>query len=341
MGAMALAVVAAIIIACTKEKETKMDQSSNEMTTVSKEGDMSAYLKHFKEKMQSAEKGAESLSLEDACWHLEAVLNYTYGDAGYPTSDIQCDTFCCKLNTEGEDVCLASLNEVYTVLSKNVERVYASCAFPDKSILSVQTLFEDDRNDAGVIVRAIVTTRGRLTTKIRFDSTDYWSDYYNEDWHYGHGKCGPYAGQCNESGAPRELTKLANLRIPQYGCVDGYRLYVTDLTSIDVNVVEDYYGVLWDVNSPCGYKLYYNPYNPSDPCHNPDHCIPPDDMNYYLDKFPEIVDCFRPDGKDLICANYRYDEIIAESGDAALFWLCIMFAVIHCEPTGQGQGADL
>ena len=184
MGAMALAVVAAIIIACTKEKETKMDQSSNEMTTVSKEGDMSAYLKHFKEKMQSAEKGAESLSLEDACWHLEAVLNYTYGDAGYPTSDIQCDTFCCKLNTEGEDVCLASLNEVYTVLSKNVERVYASCAFPDKSILSVQTLFEDDRNDAGVIVRAIVTTRGRLTTKIRFDSTDYWSDYYNEDWHY-------------------------------------------------------------------------------------------------------------------------------------------------------------
>ena len=62
VGMLALATVAAIVIACTKEKETTVDQSSNQMTSVSKEDDMSAYLKHFKEKMQSAEKGNETLS---------------------------------------------------------------------------------------------------------------------------------------------------------------------------------------------------------------------------------------------------------------------------------------
>ena len=49
VGAIALAVLAAIIVACTKEKEKKAARNSCEMVTVSKEDDMSAYLKQFKE----------------------------------------------------------------------------------------------------------------------------------------------------------------------------------------------------------------------------------------------------------------------------------------------------
>ncbi|KWW24507.1 MAG: hypothetical protein F082_1674 [bacterium F082] len=60
MGAMALTIAAAIIIACTKEKENRVAQDNGELTTVSKEDDMSAYLKQFKEKMQSASKGDET-----------------------------------------------------------------------------------------------------------------------------------------------------------------------------------------------------------------------------------------------------------------------------------------
>ena len=100
MGAMALTIAAAIIIACTKEKENRVAQDNGELTTVSKEDDMSAYLKQFKEKMQSASKGDETLSIEDARWHLEAVLNYTYGDAEWPFSEIQCDTFYYNLPTK-------------------------------------------------------------------------------------------------------------------------------------------------------------------------------------------------------------------------------------------------
>lgn len=135
MGTIALVAVAAIIITCTKEKETIVSQSASETITVSKDDDMSTYLKQFKEKMQSAERGNEVLSLEDARWHLEAVLNYTYGDAGQLFSDIQCDTFSYKLSTQGDEITLAQLNEAFNVFSNRVERVYEECTLPEKRIL--------------------------------------------------------------------------------------------------------------------------------------------------------------------------------------------------------------
>lgn len=47
LGVIALAIVAAMIVACTKEKEkeNRVAQDKGELTTVSKEDDMSAYLK--------------------------------------------------------------------------------------------------------------------------------------------------------------------------------------------------------------------------------------------------------------------------------------------------------
>ena len=100
----ALLVVAAVsvaVVSCKKEN-TKALPTSNakEAFDTRQIEDMNAYLKDFKQKMQSATKGEdETLSIEDADWHLEAVLNYTYGDAGYETTDIQCDAFLCTIST--------------------------------------------------------------------------------------------------------------------------------------------------------------------------------------------------------------------------------------------------
>lgn len=60
------ATTAAIFVGCKKEKENKVAQNGNEEIVVSKEDDMSAYLRQFKKKMQSAAKGDETLSMEDA-----------------------------------------------------------------------------------------------------------------------------------------------------------------------------------------------------------------------------------------------------------------------------------
>lgn len=233
LGVIALAIVAAMIVACTKEKEkeNRVAQDKGELTTVSKEDDMSAYLKQFKEKMQSAAKGDETLSIEDARWHLESVLNYTYGDAGHEISDIQCDTFYYTLHASGDEVTLARLNEAFITLSKDVENAYADCNLPEKSILAIQTVFENESKDNDIVVQAILNVRGFVAIPMWFDSTDYWNEWYYD---YGNGnidaggQCGPFVGHHPESGAPLELTKKLNLRIPDYGCFQGSG-YFTDM----------------------------------------------------------------------------------------------------------------
>ena len=77
MGALALAMVAAIIIACTKEKGTIVSQSASETITVSKEDDMSAYLKQFKEKMQSYDMSNVYMLAVPIGYHL-AFHQYTF-----------------------------------------------------------------------------------------------------------------------------------------------------------------------------------------------------------------------------------------------------------------------
>lgn len=336
MGALVFAtMVAFIAVACNKERTVALNE--NDAALVSKEDDMNAYLKQFKERMQSASRGDETLSMEDARWHLEAVLNYTFGDAGYRTTDIQHDTLCYKLPTEGGKVSLAHLNEAFNSLSVGVEKSFAVSELPDKSILSIQTKIGEESKDDDVIVRVILSFRGYIPIKFWFDSTDYWSDYYNEEGHYGSGKCGPYSGQCMNSGAPKELGRLSNLRIPMVACDDNrFRTYVTDVEEIWLNSNENI-DFMMDENSPCGYKIYYNCSNPSNPSHNPSHCIPPDDMNYYLSKFIEIMNHYQPCGKYPICATYIKDYLMSGSCVDDLFWLVIQYATIQCIPNGPEE----
>lgn len=330
---LALAVVIFNIIACNKEKvETK---TYGEMETVSKEDDMNTYLKQFKEKMQSATKSNEALSMEEARWHLEAVLNYTYGDAGRQVSDIQCDTFYYTLHTDGEEVTLAQLNEAFNALSFEVEKAYSNCDLPDKSILAIQTSFESERKDGDIVIRSVLSTRGLdlLTWPPRFDSTDYWNEYYDWGFENGGGKCGAFSGECSDSGAPKELTNKANLLIPFEYCEDGYRTYFTDHCWYEIDIFFSnscFYYYLMDENSPSGFKLYY--------CHTSDGCIPPEEMNYYLDKSQEIIEYLQPNGKIPICCKYFWDEITGYRGENrsnsfrnSFHTLKVQYAEIHCE----------
>lgn len=343
MGVLALVMVAAIIIACTKEKEKGIAQISSEIETVSKEDDMSAYLKQFKEKMQSATKGDETLSMEDARWHLEAVLNYTYGDAGRHTTDIQCDTFHYTLLADGNEVTLFHLNQAFNAISNDVEKAYGNCNLPDKSIIAIQTLFENDiKSDEGVVVRSVVSTRGFRPINMWFDSTDYWGEWYCDygwGWISSSGKCGPYEGEHPESGAPLELTRKLNLRIPAYGCFQGTGYY-TDLCVVNVslNTFDNIdINFLYDENSPCDYKLYYRNEDPSEPwASNPERCICPEDMNYYLSKGPELLNYYKPVGKVVVDAYYYSAEILGAKASNCFHELVVTYGDFHCNTNGGG-----
>ena len=346
IGALAFLVVAVVFVACTKEKEKNVTQSDSEMVTISKEEDMSAYLKQFKEKMQSASKSDETLSLEDARWHLESVLNYTYGDAGHEISDIQCDTFYYTLHASGDEVTLARLNEAFITLSKDVENAYADCNLPEKSILAIQTVFENESKDNDIVVQAILNVRGFVAIPMWFDSTDYWNEWYYD---YGNGnidaggQCGPFVGHHPESGAPLELTKKLNLRIPDYGCFQGSG-YFTDIEQIVLSCHDYYYypydDFVYDDNSPCHYKIYYRNEDPHVPwASNPGGCICPEDMNYYLSKGPELINHYCPLGKDVISAYYQSNVLVGldSRDDNCYHELTLKYGAFHCNGAGGGN----
>jgi len=303
MGAMALTIAAEIIIACTKEKVTIDSQSTSEMITVSKEDDMSAYLKQFKEKMQSATKGDETLSLEDARWHLEAVLNYTYGDAGHQTTDIQRDTFYIDIPTKGEVVTLDKLNDAFNSLSTDVEKSFAACDLPEKSILAIQTEFDDDSKEGGAHIRVIMETRGLNPensdyNEFRFGPTEYW---YEDN---GYGKCGPYVGECIETGAVQRLQSKINACIPHVGSAYG-TVYFSSIESIEIN--DTYiYNYLEDPLSPYGYRVhYYGDIQELFPL-----CLSPDDLNYYLSEALKLIDEIRPMNKEIISMTNEYYDLV-------------------------------
>ena len=334
IGAFALALAAATIFACSKEKAENKNHAEE---TILKEDDMSAYLEQFKKKMQSAEKGGETLSMEEARWHLEAVLNYTYGDAGHQTTDIQCDTFYYRLQANGEEVTLSQLNNAFNALSHDVDVAYGNCDLPEKSVLAIQTLFEEGNGSDDVVVRSILNTGGYRPLNMWFDSTDYWGEEYydyGDGYISASGKCGPYFGECPNSGAPLELTKKLNLRRPDYGCAHGGG-YFTDCECIlvciysnslySLNIDEEF---LYDENSPTQYKLYYRNGNSTSAC------ISPDDMNYYLSKGPELIEHYQPEEKVNISAYYQSNEILCAKENNCYHELIILYGAFHCDPNG-------
>lgn len=320
MGAMALAVAAVAIIACNKEKEAKSSQDAYEKVTVSKEDDMNAYLKQFKEKMQSAEKGDETLSLEEARWHLEAVLNYTYGEAGNPITNMQLDTFYYELPTNGEEVPLSRLNDAFNSLSIDVEKAFAACVLPDKSILAIQTRFENESKDGEVMIRTIMETRSQDSefNEFQFGPTDYWYEDHLC------GKCGPYVGQCIDIGAVQVLQSKINLRIPQRAC-EGY-YYYSDIEQIDV---DDLYIMryLEDTLSPCGYRVhFYGDLKELFPL-----CLSPDDLNYYLEEAMKLINELKPQGKVIInMTNQYYDLVPACPTYFGYHHYTLYYGVFHC-----------
>ena len=286
-----VAATSVAVVSCKKETQNVLSSNNPQSVktfTAPQIDDMNAYLKGFKQKMQSTAKGDEALEMEDARWHLESVMNYSFGDAGHNTSDIQCDTFYYSLHAFGSKVTLSQLNEAYNNFAEDVSIAFVNCPLPEKSILAIHVAFENRNIDGDFTIRCILCSRGYIasTWPPRFDSTDYWDEHYYWEGDIGFGKCGPYSGQCIGSGAPKELTEKANLRILPISCGEGFRTYVLNPVSSEIIPEEGPFSCfMYDENSPSGYKLYVQ--------HTDDGCIPPDEMNYYLDKSQEIIELLK------------------------------------------------
>lgn len=245
-----LLVVAAISVAVVSCKKEKQESASNspEIETPSADN-MDEYLITFKKKLLSAQKGDETISLEQAKCVLCNMLNFDFGDANYPTDIFQLDTLHANLLLTNKEVDISQLAITYNTILDAIIDIYHKNDMPEKSIYTILCSFNDleikdkDAKD----VEIVVVTRGYLGS--RYADTNDW-------------RAGNKAGRCDGYlsglwGAPEQVVSLLNQHVLDEipGCLFGERVYFTE----NANSWKDPYSDedMVDPNSPCGYRLFF------------------------------------------------------------------------------------
>lgn len=283
-----ISLLSILLYSCQKEKASI--EITKDILFSEKIENMDQYLTDFKAKMSNPPKSGEMLNLEDARWHLSALLNFSYADAKTHYEFFPVDTFYITLSLYNHQVSLQALNDAFYELSGFITSAYHAIESDDKTLIVAEVGIESiDNNEAEAWV---VSTMGYNPPLVgpTFAETDWW--YWGFGGHYGTGpgKCGEYEGEGVGSDASVELTNKAMMSIP----IPSGRVYYTDQITFYIHP-EDY--SVSPEDHPFGrHSLLFMEFPPVEPW-----CLCPDEMNYYLNNIKFIImPDLRPAGKDII-----------------------------------------
>lgn len=180
--AMAIVAIAVAIVSCKKDDTVALSGQSTAKAAFAppQVDDMNAYLKAFKQKMQSAAKGDDvALSIEEAAWHLSNVANYEYSNANVEFTDLRYDTlYFDVVLTEGK-VLMQDLNTVYSNIASDINRLYQDLDLQNKHIRFIKASISEE----GVVSTQVITSYTLLSHTWFLDGFYYDTicDYYFSD----------------------------------------------------------------------------------------------------------------------------------------------------------------
>ena len=168
------AAFAVAAVSCKKETQNTVQNENNASKRFdpSQIGDMAAYLKDFKVKMQSVTRGDdETMGLEEAAWHLSSVANYDYGHANVDFTDMRYDTIYGHVSVNNGQITLSDLNAAYDNMTEEIDDLYQNLDLP-----GMHTRFVD----ASIMENGEITM-SLITTYFSFDHTWYFPyDFYTD-----------------------------------------------------------------------------------------------------------------------------------------------------------------
>lgn len=280
-----VAAVSVAVVSCKKEKH-ETSSSNNIEQAVQSADNMDEYLISFKKKLLSAQKGGETISLEQAERDLGNLLNFDFGDANFVTDEIKYDTLYVPVMLEGSLIDMAQLANTYNTAFTSILETYNRVDFPEKSVLYITcSINQDTKNDAAD-VRFVLATRG-LTHYIPmapiFDETDNWRVWEKR------GKCD---GTCVGDDHTTILKKAYNRNRPLLACHNG-RLYYTDVDTTGWFVSEQFPETNPDIHYNHGYRLWIGVGSQVN-----NYCIEYPEMRYYYNNLCQIManEASRPQG---------------------------------------------
>ena len=167
------AAVSVAVVSCKKETQNVLSNNAPQSVkafTPPQVDDMNAYLKEFKQKMKSADKGDdETLSLEEAAWHLSSVANYDFGHVNVESNAIRFDTIYIQVQVCDLKVCLCDLNTAYEKIQNEIIGFRGNLHFGNPHFRFIDVDISIDGR-----VRIIITTT----------FNDYDKDWSNNKWYF-------------------------------------------------------------------------------------------------------------------------------------------------------------
>lgn len=276
-----LAIVILAFQSCKKDDElTRIDNTNTEAKTFNPYGieNMDEYLLGFMKKIKTATRDGESMTIEDAEWHLSACLNFQFCNANVGRTHVVYDTITTTINVNDGCISMVDINAAMQEISTEVNAIFDESDVENKSLLFIKPEIMSDNYRNGNSVRTVIGISGRDDEYYYFIGgflhPEWWELYDVITENYYHWK----------TEAPDTLDKYINYYIPNAESTDE-RVYFTSITDRTFSY-ENYPGRMF--------------YLVSDMCN---HELTAENMMFYLDSYLGIIEENN---------NYVYSKISSE-----------------------------
>lgn len=226
---MILVVLTTLVISCKKDETSAnlaAKESSKSFYQPPKVDDMNAYLKDFKQNMQTRGND-DTMELDEAAWHLSSVANYDFGDVVDDYADFHYDTLRYNIDVENGKVSVSDLNALYTSAASDIESTFENLDLDNKHIRFIGADISVDGSVAMSILSSYGWTDHQWYFNDAFELYDTLSPFY--DCYY----------VCDLADFTDTLETVLNLLSAYHPGNSGHSVYYT--YSYEVSFVFDYY----------------------------------------------------------------------------------------------------
>ncbi len=173
--AMAIIAIAMAFVSCKKENENALNNQTDSARTFDPRQveDMSAYLQDFKLKMQSSTKDDETLSLEDAAWHLASLANYDFCKVNVEYDDVAFDTIEIQVNITDGEMMMRDLNTSYEQMCAIIQQFRKGFVHNNQNLFFINVTIDAVGN-----AKIAIMTSFNSVSKYIYDHTWYFYDEF-------------------------------------------------------------------------------------------------------------------------------------------------------------------
>ena len=312
---------------CSKEEAQNKEKQEGIFQPSEKDLQIKGKILDFSSKIDYAREnpnlksGGDDLTLDEAVWNIEALANYNYADASAEFEGYKAETAEIEVPLTDGKVSMVDAAIAYDQMIDTLAQHFSQVPDADKHlVLADVSLKEINGLTATFNVTSGIGTSGS-NPFAGFGEDDYWF-YAN-----GAGKCGEYIGQGIGSDAAEQIQNKINMRI---ALPIGHKYFV-DINIVSCSPFTNNLVLDNTINCTCcdlinpddpepwnninDFLLFYG-YDNSSGYPNFHTCIPPNEMNFYLNSMEHIVydmcyECFpgELDGK-LFASCDLYGDLV-------------------------------